>query len=262
MGILDRINDKIDNVEDKLSDITSKTSQLLYGDGGIDSLKSTISKHGGAARANKFNVIFSPPRQSLLTGNNPSMWDGLLSGSFDLRQFVNDPRDISILASTANIPVWNISTSEYSNGRQANKFPYTYIHEDLTASFLCTNDYYIRKMFDTWMNGIITTDSHILSYKNDFAVDLNIHVLNEKHIPIYSAKFIKAYPVLSSAIALDHESKEISKVSITFAYDRFEPTGLIRGTKSSLESGWGNLTIPKGVGDAVSGIAGAVQKYF
>jgi len=32
----------------------------------IEDLKATISKKGGLARSNRFNVIFTPPKQSLL----------------------------------------------------------------------------------------------------------------------------------------------------------------------------------------------------
>ena len=36
----------------------------------IDNLKATISKKGGLAKANRFNVIFTPPKMSLLNLNN------------------------------------------------------------------------------------------------------------------------------------------------------------------------------------------------
>ena len=35
----------------------------------IDDLKSTVAKKGGLAPANRFNVIFTPPSQSLLNLN-------------------------------------------------------------------------------------------------------------------------------------------------------------------------------------------------
>jgi len=121
----------------------------------IDNLKSLISKKGGLAKANRFNVIFTPPSQSLLNIDIGSVIGSVISGNFSANNLVNDPRDISILCQSVTLPGTSLSTFEHQDYKQANKFPYTFIDDDVTITFLLTNDYYMRKMFDTWQECMI-----------------------------------------------------------------------------------------------------------
>ena len=61
----------------------------------IDDLKSTFNKHGGLAQTNRFHVIFTPPEQSLLNLDFQSIVSQSLSGGFNLKNLVNDPRAVT-----------------------------------------------------------------------------------------------------------------------------------------------------------------------
>ena len=89
----------------------------------------------------------SPPKASLLNMNKLDILGSVLSGGFDMKQLINDPRDIAILCQRAQLPSWNISTFEYQSDRQVNKYPYTYIHEDLTKYRV----YFIRSVGRVWI---------------------------------------------------------------------------------------------------------------
>jgi len=250
MGILDK-------AQDKISDITGKVSDLAFGDGSIDSLRGTIGKHGGLVHNNKFNVIMTPPNTALLNINNSDIVDNLLSGSFDIKNLLSDPRDISILCTRAALPSWNISTFEYQSNEQTNKLPYTYIHEDLTISFLCTNDYFIKKMMDQWMNGVINQDGQTVNYKTNYTTDLVVMSLNKKNIPIYSYKFINAYPLIQTAIEFEQGGTEFVNFDVTFAYDKFIPEGTLSAGASGISNGFGKLKLP---GD-LTNLAGKAGSY-
>ena len=179
----------------------------------IDNLKATISKKGGLAKANRFNVIFTPPSASLLNLNPQSIIGSLLSGNFNAGNLINDPRDISILCQSVTIPGRNISTFDHQDVRQSNKFPYTFIDEDVTFTFLLTNDYYMRQMFDNWMSGIFDADSYRVGYKKDYSVDVVIQQLNEKNIPVYGVRLQKAFPINIDSIELSQEGQDVVKSS-------------------------------------------------
>tara|TARA_E500000318_G_C3564822_1_gene215193 strand:- start:1636 stop:2271 length:636 start_codon:yes stop_codon:yes gene_type:complete len=202
----------------------------------IDNLKATISKKGGLAKANRFNVIFTPPSASLLNLNPQSIIGSLLSGNFNAGNLINDPRDISILCQSVTIPGRNISTFDHQDVRQSNKFPYTFIDEDVTFTFLLTNDYYMRQMFDNWMSGIFDADSYRVGYKKDYSVDVVIQQLNEKNIPVYGVRLQKAFPINIDSIELSQEGQDVVKMSATFAYDKFKPEGPISSTGSAIRS--------------------------
>tara|TARA_B100001939_G_scaffold73013_1_gene61191 strand:+ start:1328 stop:1963 length:636 start_codon:yes stop_codon:yes gene_type:complete len=202
----------------------------------IDNLKATISKKGGLAKANRFNVIFTPPSASLLNLNPQSIVGSIISGNFSAGNLINDPRDISILCQSVTIPGRNISTFDHQDVRQSNKFPYTFIDEDVTFTFLLTNDYYMRQMFDNWMSGIFDADSYRVGYKKDYSVDVVIQQLNEKNIPVYGVRLQKAFPINIDSIELSQEGQDVVKMSATFAYDKFKPEGPISSTGSAIRS--------------------------
>ena len=117
----------------------------------IDKLKSVIGKRGGLAKSNRFNVIFTPPTQSLLNLNSSALI-GVLAGGQSVKSLISDPRDISLLCQGANIPGRQITTIDYQSEKQVVPIPYAIIDEDVTLKFLLTNDYYIKRMMDDWDN--------------------------------------------------------------------------------------------------------------
>src|SRR5210317_506175 len=106
----------------------------------IDKLKSLVSKKGGLAKANRFNVMFTPPTASLLNGNLQGIISSAISGNFSAKNLVNDPRDISLLCDSVTIPGKQISTLDVQTVKQLVKIPYGYLTDDVSLSFLLTND--------------------------------------------------------------------------------------------------------------------------
>tara|TARA_B100001939_G_scaffold343555_1_gene356461 strand:+ start:1757 stop:2392 length:636 start_codon:yes stop_codon:yes gene_type:complete len=202
----------------------------------IDNIKATIAKKGGLAPSNRFNVIFTPPSQALLNLNKESIVGSLLSGNFSAGNLINDPRDISILCQSVEMPGRNISTFDHGDVNQVNKFPYTFIDDDITFTFLLTNDYYMRQMFDNWMSGIFDTDSYRVGYKKDYSVDVVIQQLNQKEIPVYGVRLEKAFPITMNSIELNQDAQNVLQMSVTFAYNKFVPEGPLSSTASAIRS--------------------------
>jgi len=202
----------------------------------IDNLKSLVAKKGGVAPSNRFNVIFTPPSQSLLNLDPQAIIGSIISGNFEKDNLINDPRDISILCQSITLPGRNISTFDHEDFKQSNKFPYTFIDDDVTVSFLLTNDYYMRKMFDNWMSNIFSADNYIVGYKNNYAVDLIIQQLDEQNTPVYGTKLIKAFPTAIEGIELSQDGQDVVKMSVTFAYDKFVPEGPLSSTGSGIRA--------------------------
>ena len=202
----------------------------------IDNLKSLISKKGGLAPANRFNVIFTPPSQSLLNLDPQAILGSIISGNFNAKNLINDPRDISILCQSVTLPGRSLSTFDHQDYKQSNKFPYTFIDEDVTISFLLTNDYYMRKMFDSWQSNIFNSESYIAGYKSNYSVDVIIQQLDQQNTPVYGVKLEKAYPVSHESIELSQDATDAIKMSVTFAYDKYVPEGPLSSTGSAIRS--------------------------
>lgn len=187
----------------------------------IEDIKSVISKKGGVARTNRFQVIFTPPKASLLNTDAGTLLGTLLSGG-SARNLINDPRDISILCASASFPGRSLSTIEYQSNKQTVKMPYTYIDSDVTLSFILTNDYYVKNLFEDWYSSIFNVDSYKVGYKKDYATDVTILQLNSENKPVYGVVLEKAFPIDVSAIELSNETEnDYAKVDVTFAYDKY-----------------------------------------
>ena len=203
----------------------------------IERLKSLISKKGGLAKANRFNVMFTPPTQSLLNLDLQGMISSAISGNFNAKNLVNDPRDISLLCDSVVIPGKQISTLDYQTTKNSVKIPYGYVQDDVSLGFLLTNDYYMKTIFDKWINSIVDLDKYCVAYKDDITCDVVIQQLDEQDVPIYGVKLEGAYPVSMSEVALAHEStSQIQKMNVSFAYDKCVPEGAISSTGSLIKS--------------------------
>lgn len=201
----------------------------------IDALKSTIGKKGGLAKANRFNVIFTPPTQSLLNLNPEVLVGSLLSGNTpSVKNLISDPRDISLLCEQVTLPSRSMSTLDYMADKQSNKFPYTNIDGDVNMTFILTNDMYIKSMFDAWSSSIIDVDNYNLGYKDDFSTDIVIQTLNEKNVPTYGVKLEKAYPIDIALVSLNNTDGEFLRLTVTIAYDKY----VVEGPLSSTASGF------------------------
>ena len=209
----------------------------------IDTLKSVIGKKGGLAPANRFNVIFAPPAVSLLNLNPENIVGSIISGGFSIANLINDPRDISILCTKATLPGRTVSTFDHQDAVQQNKYPQTFIDEEVSMTFRLTNDYYIKNMFETWMSGIFDTESYRVGFKKDYSVDVVIQQLNQKNIPVYGVKMEKCFPTNLSSVELDNTASDtMQEVTVTWAYDKFKPEGPLSSTASALRSAVDLLT--------------------
>ena len=203
----------------------------------IDNLKATISKKGGLAKQNRFQVFFTPPSASLLNLNAETIISSAISGNFSARNLINDPRDISLLCQSVALPGRQISTLDYQAEKQTIKIPYGELHDDVTLTFLLTNDYYIKTMFDSWVGSIVDMDQYSIAYKKDIVTDVIIQQLDEKNIPIYGVKLENAFPTTVGDVALDNNSENtIQTLEVSFSYDKYVPEGALSSTGSAIQN--------------------------
>ena len=203
----------------------------------IDTMKSTINRRGGIARGNRFGVYINHPSRSmnsLLNFNPATLLSNLISGQgVNAGDFIQDPRDMFLLCKSCTLPGKRISTTEATHNHNLSKKPYSAATDEVTMSFIMTNDYYIKKYFDMWQEMIIDTsgDHYKAFYKNDYVTDVTIQQLSASNdvIPGYSIQLRNAYPIQVGAMELDNESEGLLEVSITWEYDNFKSVGLIDG---------------------------------
>ena len=203
----------------------------------VDDFKAMVGKRGGLSRPNRFNFIMTPPATSLLNTDWQGLLQSALTGNLGLNDFVNDPRDISLLCESCSLPGKQINVLEhdFEMHRHTVKKATGYTLEDITVSFHLTNDYYMKKVFDKWLNLIVNPKNYLTPYKNTYTSDIIIQQLDRKNSVVYGVKLLNAYPTNVAAVQLDNNaSDQTNKLSVTFTYEDYTPEG-------SLSSGFSGL---------------------
>lgn len=207
-----------------------------------DRLLSTINKKGGIAESHRFNVIFTPPDTSLLNLNLEEVITSAVSGSFDAKNLVNDPRDITLLCRSVNMPGRQIQTLEFQAHKKMIKIPNGIINDDVNMSFLLTNDYYVKKMFENWMHNIFNVEDYYANYIDDYAVDVIIQQLDKNDIPVYGVKLKKAFPITMESIPFDNNNENaVNVLNIGWSYENYESQGSLTSAASGLSNQLGSI---------------------
>ena len=203
----------------------------------IDTMKSTINRRGGVARGNRFGVYITHPSKSmnsLLNFNPATLLSNLISGQgVNAGDFIQDPRDMFLLCQSVTMPGKRIITTEATHNHHNTKKPYSAATDEVTMTFLLTNDYYIKKYFDMWQEMIIDTrTAHYKTfYKKEYSTDVTIQQLSASNdvVPGYTIELMNAYPIQVGAIELSEGNEGLLELSITWEYDNFKSVGLVDG---------------------------------
>ena len=210
----------------------------------LDDMKSTISKRDGLARSNRFNVHMNIP---VINVSLTNIITNLLKGNNAMAGTVNNPRDISILCETTGIPGIDFGITETSYGIKRRKFVNGYDQQDITFTFLVTNDYFARNFLNAWVNSVVNQFDGTFNYKSEYASDIIIQQLDTRNNVLGGAKLVNAYPVSIQEMPLsNNQDNDITRVTAMFTYDyalqQDAITSSLDGGASMIKS-FGNIKI-------------------
>ena len=194
----------------------------------IEQLKSEISRGGGLARPNQF-LVQLPSAES---------------------------RALNILCTRASLPGKQIQTHERRINMKFEKVAYGFAVDDVSLSFLLTNDYSAKVYFDNWRKKILNEETLTVNYKTEYQESVRIHQLKRPIAPsinrgggsnsldiniredtVYSVELIDAFPTTLQAIEFTNELDAIAEFTVQLSYTNFRviesPQGLASVTINS-----------------------------
>ena len=195
----------------------------------IDDMKALLQSRGGIARGNRYAVYITHPSKTfnhILRFDPATFLNNMIDGQgHHAGDFIQDPRDMFLLCKGTTLPGRRISTTEAAHNHNIAKKPYSAATDEVSMTFMLTNDYYIKKYFDLWQEMIIdTTHSHYkASYKRDYCTDVVIQQLSTSNhiIPGYTLMLENAYPIQTGAIELGNGVDGLMDFTVTWQYDKF-----------------------------------------
>ena len=210
---------------------------------------SNIKAKDGLAKSNRFEVILPIPsyinnfvESSLLekilnapnslftdvssaigkliggTGNTPQDEQSKTSNS-------SVSRYLALQCESAELPGKTLQTADVKIYGPTFKVPYQTQYTETTLGFLCTNEFYERKLFDRWIEAIMPTDTNNLRFPRGqdtrYLTNIKIIQYDEFIKQIYAVELIDAFPVGIASQPLSWSEEGFHRLSVQFSYQRY-----------------------------------------
>lgn len=135
-------------------------------------------------------------------------------------------RYLALQCESTELPGKVLQTAEVKVYGPVFKVPYQTQYNDATFTFLCTNDFYERKLFDRWLEAIMPTDTNNLRFpKGDgtrYMTNIKIIQYDEFIKQIYAVELQDAFPIGVAAQQLSWSEDNFHRLSVQFAYQRYK----------------------------------------
>lgn len=199
----------------------------------------------GFAKTNRFEVIIPiPPYVAKFI--KPSFLDSFINNAAnavrDVSSFIKDPgklidnntndgsaltRYLALQCETASLPGKSLMTSDVDIYGPTFKVPYkTQLDGDMQFSFICTNEFYERKLFEKWIESINPQNTYNMRYQKDektrYSCDITIIQYDEFIKQIYSVKLIDAFPIAVAPMQLSWGDEGFHRLNVNFTYRKYD----------------------------------------
>lgn len=198
--------------------------------------------HDGPAKPSRFEVIVPIPTYiNSFVGNSVleqliNLPNNIVSSISDIFSGPKDPgtetsnaslsRYLALQCETAELPGRTLLTQESKVYGPSFKVPYQSQYNDISLGFICTNDFYERKLFDRWLEAIHPSDTNNMRFPKGnstrYMCNITIIQYDEFIKKIYSVQLIDAFPIGVAAQPLSWAEDNFHRLSVQFAYQRYK----------------------------------------
>lgn len=208
---------------------------------------SNIKVKDGLARPNRFQVILPIPSyinnyidsgilEQLLNFPNTIVTEvteivnsalGTLPTGQSKTSNASITRYLSLQCETAQLPGKVLQTADVKIYGPTFKVPYQKQFNEINLGFLCTNDFYERKLFDQWIDAIMPASTNNLRYARDeetrYLTNIKVIQYDDFIKQIYAVELIDAFPIGVASQDLSWSDDGFHRLSVQFAYQKYKP---------------------------------------
>jgi hypothetical protein len=136
-------------------------------------------------------------------------------------------RYLALQCENAELPGRTTATADVKIYGPSFKVPYQTQYGDTSLTFLCTNDFFERKLFERWMECIHPSDTNNVRYakgaKSRYLTNIKIIQYDEFIKQIFAVELLDAFPIGIAAQPLNWSEEGFHRLSIQFAYQKYRP---------------------------------------
>jgi len=169
------------------------------------------------------NSVFNDVTDALGTvfGRQGQSEDFARSGNSSLTRY------LSLQCEAAELPGKTLATADVKVYGPTFKVPYQKQYADTNFTFLCTNDFYERKLFDRWIEAIMPNDTNNLRFAKGrasrYLTNIKIIQYNEFIKQIYAVELLDAFPIGIAPQTLSWAEDSFHRLTIQWAYQKYRP---------------------------------------
>lgn len=134
----------------------------------VNRFMSNFDKHGGYAKSSKFDVRINLPEA--ITGLGTTESGTTESGTTE---------ELSLQCEAAELPGYVVNTSEVKIYGAPTYVAATPSFGEINMTFICSGDFWEKKLFDRWIDYIIPKTSYLVQYKSNYQTDVTIFQYSE-----------------------------------------------------------------------------------
>jgi len=136
-------------------------------------------------------------------------------------------RYLALQCETAELPGRTTATTDVKIYGPTFKGPYQTQYGDTSLTFLCTNDFFERKLFERWMECIHPSDTNNVRFakgaKSRYLTNIKIIQYDEFIKQIFAVELLDAFPIGIAPQSLSWSEEGFHRLSIQFAYQKYRP---------------------------------------
>lgn len=135
-------------------------------------------------------------------------------------------RNLALQCESAELPGKTLTTTDVKIYGPTFKVPYQTQYGDTSLTFLCTNEFYERKLFDRWMEAIHPTDTNNLRFpkseRSRYMTNIKIIQYDDFIKQIYAVELIDSFPISVAAQSVNWSDDAFHRLQIQFAYQKYK----------------------------------------
>lgn len=156
----------------------------------------------------------------------PSKFDVNIPVPLGMVPYRSSSRMLTMRCENAELPGRTIATTSMKIYGVEEKFPYMSSYNDLSLTFIVSDDMQEKLFFDAWLNWINPNTSYNVKYKQDYSVALRINQYDVQNKVSYSVDLVDAYPIAVNGLDLNWSADGYHKLTVTFAYTSWRDNSL------------------------------------
>ena len=134
-------------------------------------------------------------------------------------------RYLALQCENAELPGKSLVTADVKIYGPGFKVPYQTQYTETTLTFLCTNEFYERKLFDRWMEAIMPSDTNNLRFPKGettrYMTNIKVIQYDDFIKQIYAIEMIDAFPISIASQPLSWSEEGFHRLSVQFAYQKY-----------------------------------------